>query len=76
MLNMKDKTYDVLKYIAQLILPAIATLCLTLAGIWNIPFGEQIAGTITAVNTFLGVILGIANSTYKKRIGKEVSNDG
>ena len=64
MLN--DRTYDILKWIAQLLLPALGTLYFALAGIWGFPFGEQIVGTITAVDTFLGVILGISTVAYKK----------
>lgn len=66
MFKMKDKTYDILKYIAQYVLPACGTLYFALAGIWNLPYGEQIIGTITAVDTFLGVLLGISTNTYNK----------
>ena len=64
---MSNKVYDVLKWIAQLLLPALGTLYFALAGIWGFPYGEQIVGTITAVDTFLGVILGISTSQYKKQ---------
>lgn len=63
---MSNKVYDVLKFIALTVLPALGTLYFALAGIWGFPFGEQIVGTITAVDTFLGVILNISNSNYKK----------
>lgn len=63
---MSNKVYDVLKYIAQIILPGIATLYFALAGIWGFPYGEQVVGTITAIDTFLGVALGISNVNYKK----------
>ncbi len=63
---MTDKTYDILKYVAQIVLPALGTLYFALASIWNLPFGEQIVGTITALDTFLGAILMISNSSYKK----------
>ena len=49
---MSNKVYDILKYIAQIILPALATLYLTLAGIWGLPYGEAISGTIMAIDTF------------------------
>lgn len=61
-----NKTYDVLKWIAQLLLPAMGTLYFALAGIWGFPYGEQVVGTITAVDTFLGVILGISSAQYNK----------
>ena len=63
---MSNKTYDVLKWIAMVFLPAIATLYFALAGIWGLPYGEEIVGTITAFDTFLGVLLGIASAQYKK----------
>ena len=65
---MSNKVYDVLKWIAMLFLPALGTLYFALAGIWGLPYGEQIVGTITAIDTFLGVILGISTSQYNKRV--------
>lgn len=61
---MSNKLYDALKFIAQIVLPALGTLYFALAGIWGFPFGEQIVGTITAVDTFLGVVLGISSAQY------------
>lgn len=66
MMIIKGKLYDVLKQIAMYWLPALGTLYFTLSGIWGLPYGEQIVGTITAIDTFLGVILGISKSNYKK----------
>lgn len=65
-MQLPNKVYDVLKYLAQIVLPSIATLYLALAGIWNLPFGEQISGTIMAIDTFLGVLLGISSANYNK----------
>jgi hypothetical protein len=56
----------VLKNIALYILPALATLILTLGGIWGIPYAEAIAATITAIDTFLGAILKISSNEYQK----------
>ena len=67
---MSNKVYDVLKWIAMYLLPALGTLYLALAGIWGLPYGEQIVGTITAVDTFLGVILGVSTAQYNKRVDK------
>lgn len=63
---MSNKTYDIIKFIAQVVLPALGTLYFALAGIWNWPLGEQVVGTITAIDTFLGVLLGISTSKYNK----------
>ena len=65
-MNMSNKTYDILKWIAQFLLPALGTLYFALSGIWGLPYGEQIVGTITAIDTFLGVILGISTAQYNK----------
>ena len=61
---MSNKVYDVLKWIAQILLPALGTLYFALASIWDFPYAEQIVGTITAVDTFLGVLLGISTKNY------------
>lgn len=56
--------YDKLKWIAQYLLPGLGTLYFALAGIWGLPYGEQIVGTITAADTFLGLLLGISEKSY------------
>ena len=66
MMKLNDKVYDVLKWIALYLLPAVGTLYFALAGIWEFPYGEEVVGTLTAIDTFLGVILGISSATYKK----------
>lgn len=68
-MNMSNKTYDTLKWIAMYLLPALGTLYFTLAGIWNFPYVEQIVGTITAIDTCLGVVLGISTAKYNKKSG-------
>ena len=65
-MKLNNKTYDVLKWIAMYLLPAAGTLYFTLAGIRGLPYGEQVVGTITAVDTFLGIILGISTAQYNK----------
>lgn len=63
---MSNKMYDILKWIAMYFLPALGTLYFALAGIWGLPYGEEVVGTITAADTFLGVLLGISTAQYKK----------
>ncbi len=63
---MSNKTYDILKYIAQIVLPALGTLYFALSSIWGLPYGEQIVGTITAIDAFLGALLGISSAKYNK----------
>lgn len=65
-MKLSNKAYDVLKFIAMIVLPAVGTLYFALAGIWGLPYGEQIVGTITAVDTFLGALLGLSTAQYRK----------
>lgn len=65
-MTMTNKTYDILVWIAQIVLPAVGTLYAALAGIWGFPYGEEIVGTILAVDTFLGAILKISTNKYNK----------
>ena len=64
-MKMDNKTYDTLKWIAQIVLPALGTLYAALAVIWNFPYGEQIVGTIAAIDTFLGAILKKSSDEYE-----------
>ena len=65
-MKLNNKVYDVLKWIALYLLPALGTLYFALSGIWGFPYGEEIVGTITAIDTFLGVVLGISTVSYNK----------
>ncbi|MBQ6451602.1 MAG: phage holin [Solobacterium sp.] len=67
-MKLDNKTYDILKYIAQIVLPAIGTLYFALAQIWGLPYGEEVVGTITAVDTFLGALLQLSSNQYYDEI--------
>lgn len=58
------KLYNVLKFCALVVFPALGTLYFALAGIWGLPAAEQVVGTIVAVDTFLGVVLQISSTSY------------
>lgn len=66
---MNNKIYDVLKWIALVVLPALTALWLTLANVWGFPYAEAIGATMAAVTTFLGAILGVSSVQYAKKIG-------
>lgn len=68
---MNSRVYDVLTYIAAIILPALSALYAALAGIWGLPYAVEITGTIMAIDTFLGALLKVSKSKYDK----ENSND-
>lgn len=63
-MTMSDKTYNLLKWVAMILLPAAGTLYFALASIWGLPYGEEIVGTITAIDAFLGALLGITANRY------------
>ncbi|MBR4178041.1 MAG: phage holin [Bacilli bacterium] len=67
-MKMSNKMYDILKFIAQYVLPALATCIATIFKIWNLPYGVEISATIMAVDTTLGVILGISTYNYNKEL--------
>lgn len=62
--QMPNKVYDILKTVCTIILPALATLYASLSGIWGFPYTEQVVGTITAVDLFIGAIIGISSANY------------
>ena len=67
---MKNKTYDKLKFIAQVILPLLATFYVTLAELWGLPFSTEISGTIMAVDTLMGGILMKLSNNYNKKVSE------
>ena len=67
-MKFSNRVFDALKFIAQIVLPAAGTLYFALSSIWGWPYGEQIVGTITAVDAFLGALLGISTVQYNKAL--------
>lgn len=74
-MKLNNKTYDVLKWIAQILLPAVGTLYFALSKVWGLPYDTEVVGTITAIDAFLGAVLGISTSQYNKSAdsGGEIS---
>lgn len=70
-MKISNSVYDVLKYIAQIVLPALATLYFALSKIWGLPYGEEIVGTISAIDVFLGALLGLSTKNYNKSLEGE-----
>lgn len=65
-MKLNDKLYDVLKWIALVVLPALSVFYATIAGIWGLPYATQIPLTIDAVDVFIGALIGISHITIKK----------
>lgn len=70
-MQFSDKAYNTIKWFAQLVLPAAGTLYFALSQIWGFPYGEEIVGTITAVDVFLGALIGISTVQYNKSLNDE-----
>lgn len=70
-MKLSNKTYNILKYIAQIVLPALGALYFGLAKIWGLPYGTEIVGTIAVVDTFLGTLLGLSTMNYNKSLEGE-----
>lgn len=66
--KMSNKVYNILKWVAMIVLPALATLYLGLSNVWGLPYGEEVSTTITLINTFLGTVLMISTNQYNKRV--------
>ena len=64
--KLDNDTYDFMKWIAQIVLPACGTFYFALSGIWGFPYAEQVVGTITAVDTLLGALLGLSSHNHGK----------
>ena len=60
-----NDTYDTIKFIVTVILPAISVLYVGLAGIWGWPYADEVSRTIAVVYTFLCAIMGISSYTAK-----------
>lgn len=74
-MKLNNTTYDILKKIALYVLPALATLILTLGNIWGFNFSEQVAATITALDTFIGALLGFSSKVYWDNVESEGALD-
>lgn len=74
-MKLSNKVYDVLKWVAQLLLPALGTLYFALAGIWGFPYGEQIVGTLTAIDAFLGAVLKYSSIKYNRMEVEQNDNE-
>lgn len=67
--TLPEKTYDLLKWVAMIVLPSLGTLYLALATLWGFPYGQQIVSTVAALTTFLGIFLGVSSSNFKQVAG-------
>lgn len=72
-MQFSNKTYDVLKWISQMLLPSFATLYLGLSDIWGLPYKEEIIASVVSISLFLNLMLGLSSTSYFKDLS--ASND-
>lgn len=72
---LSDGWYAKFKWICLIFLPAVSTLYFSLAQVWGFPYAEQILGTIAAVETFIGTLIGISHVNYYKDLGNGDSDE-
>lgn len=70
-MKMSNQAYDILKWIALVLLPALGTLYGALASVWGWPCPDEVVYSVTAVDAFLGALLGLSNIQYQKGQGNE-----
>lgn len=71
---MSNKIYDILKYVAMIVMPAVIALVGSIFNIWRLPYGVEITETLAAINACLGAILGVSSAQYNKAVAEAVSN--
>ena len=62
---MNNQTYDILKRIALIVIPALATFVNAVGIVWGTPHTNEVTATITALGVFLGAVLGVSSKNYE-----------
>lgn len=65
-MKLSDKTYEILKWLVVIVMPAITTLYGALAPVWGFADADKVLTTMTAITTFMGALIGISTVTYNK----------
>ena len=74
-MKLTNKQYDILKWVALVVIPASATLVLTVGKIWGLPYYDNIGATISAIGLFLAAIIGVSSSTYTEEMTEAEANE-
>lgn len=65
-MKLPDNLYDILKWIALIGIPAVATFYVALSGVWGWPYADEVAKTANAVCVLIGALIGISTAQYYK----------
>ena len=74
-MKLSNAVYDCLKFIAQIFIPAVATLYFALAKIWGLPYASEITGTLAAIDAFMGALLQISTNKYNAEQSSETEGE-
>lgn len=64
--KLTNELYNALKWLALIGLPAAASLYFAMAGIWGWPDADKVVGSITALDTFLGLLVHASSRQFSK----------
>lgn len=62
---MNNQTYDILKRVALVVIPALATFVNAVGIVWGVPYTNEVTASITAFGVFLGAALGVSSKNYE-----------
>lgn len=71
-----DKVYEVLKWLALIVIPAVGEAYARLANVWNLPYGQQVNETALIITFVLGALIGISTVQYNKQVSADIANIG
>lgn len=71
MMNIPNKVYDVLKWVALVALDAVGIFYKTIATIWALPLGDEVLSTCAALSVLIGALIGISSANYNKNGGEQ-----
>lgn len=62
--TLTNSTYNILKNLVTIVLPAFSSLYFGLSSIWAWPDSDKVTGSIALLITFLGVVLKVSSNRY------------
>ena len=63
---MSNKIYDILKWVALVMLDAVGLFYQTLAEIWSLPYGDNVLKTCVALSVLIGTLIGVSGTQYNR----------
>ena len=66
-MKLNDTVYTILKWVALICIPSLATFYVALSGVWGWPYADEVAKTATALCTLIGALIGISTAEYYRR---------